>query len=159
MLITLLVNFTISLPLSFKGVAPYVKVRLIGQPTEPAGHKLHEEVDFLENQHSRYPKRMIILSNHSALLHQLTDSQFLEFDSFTEMFRLEEWQRLANTIEAETSPWIIVGFDFVEDDLDKSWRQLVNSALQKHYHRIKASSNQRLQIYAPNHAPQTNQGG
>ena len=150
LLLTLVLNYALSLPLALKDVFPYVKPRLVGRPVLPEGHQLHEEIDYLEHRQSGYPKRMIILSNHSALLHQLTASQFLTFDSFCEMFRIDDWSRLAASIETENSPLIIVGFDFFRDDPKKAWRQLVIKALEGHYHRIEASPNRRLQIYAPN---------
>lgn len=149
-LAALMLNYALSLPLALKAITPYIQNRLVGRPTEPAGHMMHEEIDFLENRHQSYPERMVILSNHASVLHLLTASQFLTFDSLVEMFRFEEWSQLAATIESENSPLIMVGFDFMREDQKRPWRRLVVDALARHYHCIAASQNRRLRIYAPN---------
>ncbi len=148
LLTVLLLNYALSLPTTLGSLATPVERKLTGEAVLAESHTLNEEIAQIE-KHSKYPRQMIILSNHSALLHQMTQSQFLVFDSLIEMFRLEEFRRLAEAIEAKSSPWILVGSDFEYDSQKVPWEKMVWAALLRNYQCIESSQNERLRIYAP----------
>lgn len=148
LLTVVLLNFAVSLPTSMASLGTLIQRKLDGQAVLPVSHMLNEEIGLLQ-KHSEYPRQMVILSNHSSVLHRMTNSQFLVFDSLIEMFRIEEFERLAAAIEARTSPWILVSYEFEYESQQVAWSRLLWTALERNYRCIESSPNKRMRIYAP----------
>lgn len=148
LLTVLLLNFAVSLPGAVGSLAIPIERKLSGRAVLAESHILNEEIAQLE-KHSEYPRQMVILSNHSAMLHQLTHSQFLAFDSLIEMFRIDEFVQLAAVIEAKASPQVIVSYEFERESQKIPWQKLVWTALERNYQCIESSANARLRIYTP----------
>ncbi|MBN9420573.1 hypothetical protein ABS71_16350 [bacterium SCN 62-11] len=148
LLAALLINYALSLPFAIGCLVSDLRVRLKGEAVVREAHVLNEELAFLEG-HAPFPKRIVILSNHSSLLHQLTNTQFLELDSLIEMFQIAENRKIEGILEAKASPVVLVSEDFENERVDYPWRGRIWDALLRNYEVSERSQNGILRVYRP----------